>query len=65
MVVGPNFGQLRGTRVTPNSSTPKATTQNNGSTLWTKWQRCMSHDTARTLVPLQRHTLDLTHEGRS
>ena len=23
----------------------------------------MSHDTAHTLMPRQRHTLDLTHEG--
>ncbi len=56
---------LRSTRVTPNSSTPKTTTHNSTGTWWTKRQRCMSHDTTHTLVPHQRHTLDLTHEGRS
>ena len=29
------------------------------------YQRCMSHDTAHTPAPRQRHTRELTYKGRS
>ncbi len=61
----PKFRSLRRTRVTPDASTPKATTHNSVNTWRTKWQRCESHDTTHTLVPHQRHTRDLTHKGSS